>query len=314
MSIAASESMNQCAQHSVATPQFSVIIPVYDDWTELEGCLESLAGQENAPSFDAIVVDDGSEEAAPEGIRGAGYPFSFMFVRQAHSGIPSARNLGIRNSKGSILLFVDADCRLAANCLHALNAAIVRSPEHAYFQLRLSGDRSTLPGRAEELRLSTFQQLMSQPDGRIRFLNTAGFAIRRSWVNGDEVFHPGALRGEDTLLLATLIQAGNLPLFVRDAVVEHSISLPLMECLRKDIRTVYLEVPAQEMITTLGVKIRVGHPERVRLLKTMWAAAGEDSIGRAAWFVVVLRQALQRMVSFAYRSLRLGPPGIKQEV
>jgi hypothetical protein len=68
------------------------------------------------------------------------------------------------------------------------------------------------------------------------------------------------------------------------------------------------------MIATLGVKVRVGHPERVQLLKTMWKAAGEDSIGRTAWFVVVLRQALQRMVSFAYRCLHVSPGSIKQEV
>jgi hypothetical protein len=38
----------------------------------------------------------------------------------------------------------------------------------------------------------------------------------------------------------------------------------------------------------------------------MWKAAGQDSIGRSAWFVLVVRQAFQRVISFGYQCLRLG--------
>jgi glycosyltransferase involved in cell wall biosynthesis len=295
--------MIECEQGSPATPHLSVIIPVYNDWIPLEHCLQSLVRQNRPPSFEVIVVDDGSVEAVPESSRSSAYPF-LTIIRQAHSGIPSARNRGIRNSKGSVLLFVDADCRLEADCLSALCVAVARAPKHDCFQLRLVGDRSTLVGRAEELRLSTFQRQMVQPDNRIRYLNTAGFAIRRSRVSADGVFHPDALRGEDTLLLANLIQAGELPFFVADAVVEHSIPLSLMKCLRKDLRTVYLEGPAYDMIASTGVKIRLTHWERLRLLGSMWRAAGRDSFGRSAWFVLVIRQAFQRIASVGYRYVR----------
>jgi hypothetical protein len=42
---------------------------------------------------------------------------------------------------------------------------IADSPQHDCFQLRLIGNCSSLVGRAEELRLSTFQNHMLQPDG-----------------------------------------------------------------------------------------------------------------------------------------------------
>jgi len=42
-------------------------------------------------------------------------------------------------------------------------------------------------------------------------------------------------------VLANLIEGDTLPLFVPEAIVEHAIPLSLMECLRKDIRTAYLE-------------------------------------------------------------------------
>ncbi|MFZ0291664.1 MAG: glycosyltransferase [Candidatus Sulfotelmatobacter sp.] len=302
--------MIQCEQNSTATPLFSIVIPVYNDWLPLEQCLQSLGGQKNAPTFEVIVVDDGSTEIASEEIRTSAYCYPLTLIRQPHRGIPSARNRGIRTSKGTVLLFADADCRLGINCLAALNSTIAHSPQHDCFQLRLVGNSSSLVGRAEDLRLTTFQSLMLQPDARIRYLNTAGFAIRRARLGIEtDVFDPVALRAEDTLLLANLMQVGELPLFVPDAVVEHAIPLSLMGCLRKDIRSVYLERRAYDIIASKGVKIRVTHRERLRLLWSMWKAAGQDSIGRSAWFVLVVRQAFQRVISFGYQCLRLGFAG-----
>ncbi len=227
-----------------------------------------------------------------------------MVIPQPHSGIPAARNRGIRNSKGEVLLFVDADSRLQANCLAALASAINSSPQHNCFQLRLVGNCSNLVGRAEELRLITFQQRMLQPDGRIRYLNTAGFAIRRTRADIQAgVFDPLAFRAEDTLLLADLMQAGELPLFVPDALVEHYIPLSLAACFRKDIRSAYLEGRTYNIIASKGVRIRLTNRERLQLLLSMWKTAREPSIGRSAWFVLVVRQAIQRMISLGYKYL-----------
>jgi len=302
--------MSEYEQNPSATPLFSIVVPVYNDWVPLGECLQSLARQTDAPSFEVIVVDDGSTEIAREEISPSAYCYPLTLVRQPHGGIPSARNRGIRMSKGAVLLFVDADCKVEKNCLAALNSAISRSPQHDCFQLRLVGNSASLVGRAEDLRLTTFQSLMLQPDARIRYLNTAGFAIRRARLGIEsDVFDPVALRAEDTLLLANLMEVGELPLFIPGAVVEHVIPLSLMGCLRKDIRSVYLEQRAYDIIASKGLKIRVTHRERMRLLCSMWKAAGQDSIGRSAWFVLVVRQALQRMISFGYHCLRLGFAG-----
>ncbi len=286
-------------------PQFSVVIPVFNDWLPLRECLQSLARQIDAPTFEVIVVDDGSSEVAPESIQGWQTSYPLAVIRQAHAGIPSARNRGVLTSKGAVLLFVDADCRLETNCLAALDRTIAQTPQHDFFQLRLAGNPSSLVGRAEELRLKSFQKMMLQPDGRIRYLNTAGFAIRRSRLGiQTEVFDPEALRAEDTLLLANLMQAGELPLFVADAVVKHEIPLSLLGCLRKDVRSVYLERRAYDIIASKGVIVRLTHRERLQLLWSMWKAAGHESIGRTAWFVLLIRQAFQRIISIAFQCMR----------
>jgi glycosyltransferase involved in cell wall biosynthesis len=298
--------MTQCEQDSTSAPLFSIVIPVYDDWVPLDQCLRSLAQQTNPPRFEVIIIDDGSTEAAPEFIRGSTYGYPLTLIRHPHSGIPAARNQGIRSSQGAVLLFVDADCKLQPDCLAALSSTIAHSPQHDCFQLRIVGNCSNLVGRAEELRLIIFLDHMLQPDGRIQYLNTAGFAMRRARADIETgVFDPVALRAEDTLLLANMMQQGELPLFVPDAIVEHSIPLSLVGCLRKDIRTVYLEGKAYDIIASKGVRIRVTHGERLRLLSAMWKTAGQQSIGRSAWFVLVARQALQRTISFCFRRLRV---------
>lgn len=291
---------------STTMPLFSIVIAVYNDWMALDPCLRSLSQQANTPAFEVIVVDDGSDGDVPEVIRQWARSLPLTIVRQSHAGIPVARNHGVQVSKGSVVVFVDADCRLETDCLAALGSTINNSPQNNCFQLHLVGDRSGTVGRAEELRLRTFQEHMLQPDGRIRYLNTAGFAIRRAGVNIEAgLFDPVALRAEDTLLLVNLMQGGELPLFVANATVQHAISISLMKCFLKDIRSAYLEGKTYDIIASKGVRIRVSHRERLRVLSSMWKTSGEDSIGRSAWFVLVARQTLQRLVSFAYKCLRI---------
>ena len=300
--------MVESQPNSTTTPLFSVIIAVYDDWTGLDLCLSSLAQQTDGPSFEVVVVDDGSNEAAPEAIRQWVRCLPLTIVRQPHAGISAARNHGITISKGSALLFVDADCRLQPDCLAVLDSTIAGSPQHNCFQLHLVGDCSGPVGQAEELRLRTFQEHMLQPDGRIRYLNTAGFSIRRTSVNVEAgLFDPVALRAEDTLLLANLMQGGELPLFVAGATVQHVIRMSLVECLLKDIRSAYVEGRTYDIIATKGVRIRVSHRERLRVLSSTWNIAGQHSIGRSAWFVLVARQTVQRIVSFCYGCVRIRP-------
>jgi glycosyltransferase involved in cell wall biosynthesis len=294
----------------------SIIIAVYNDWIALESCLASIAAsaassslasspiekQGDLDGFEVVVIDDGSDQPAPENIQQWAQRLPFAIFKQPHEGVAAARNRGIGVAQGQLLLFVDADCRMQTNCLGALSSQVARSAENDYFQLRLIGSGTTVVGRAEELRLITIQEQALQPDGRIRYLNTAGFAIRRARAGADgELFDCSARRGEDTLLLATLMERGELPLFVRDAVVEHDISMSLMKCLQKDVRSSFLEAHAYGVIAARGVRVRMTYEERLGLLRSAWRASAEYSLGRTAWFVLVARQGLQRAISLFCR-------------
>lgn len=290
---------------SAGAPLFSVVIGAYNDWIPLDSCLASLAQQTNSPSFEVIVVDDGSRDAAPGFILRWKSHFPLTIHRQARAGIAAARNRGVQISTGSILLFADADCRFQTDCLAVLTSAVAGTPRHDCFQMRLTGDCSTLVGRVEELRLLTLQDHLLQPNGCIRYLNTAGFAIRRARVNAEGfVFDPAALRAEDTLVLAILMLDGELPLFVSNAIVQHAISLSLTECMLKGIWSAFQEGKTFDLIASKGVKIRVSHQERLRMLSAMWKTSRRKSIGTSAWFALVARQSLRLIASYVYRFLR----------
>src|SRR5437016_7299072 len=96
-----------------SSPFISVIICVYNDWNSLENCLGSLSRQQDAPTFEIIVVDDGSSESVPELLKVNKH--LIQFIRQPHAGIPTARNTGIRAAVGDVFLFTDSDCILDNN-------------------------------------------------------------------------------------------------------------------------------------------------------------------------------------------------------
>jgi glycosyltransferase involved in cell wall biosynthesis len=281
-------------------PAFSIIVAAYNDWTALGECLRSLREQTDSPPFEIVLVDDGSDDLVPESFAKQTQNLPLRIVRQPHEGVAAARNTGIALSRGSILLFIDADSRLKKNCLAALDTIAGTATGHDYFQLSLAGDCATLAGRSEDLRLTMLQDHLRTSD-RIRYLNTAGFALRRSQVDMRVgLFDCDVVRGEDTLLLAELMERGILPFFASTAVVQHQIPAGWAACLKKDIRAAYLERWTYRRLSFRGLQIRVSHQERLSMLRRSWLLSAKNSIGRDAWSFMLCRQLLSRLISLGY--------------
>ncbi len=95
----------------------SVIIPCYQQGRFLAEAIESVLAQSHA-EYEIIVVDDGSTDDTAE--VAARYP-EVRYLRQSNGGTSTARNLGIRESHGNYLVFLDADDILLP---HALRTGI----------------------------------------------------------------------------------------------------------------------------------------------------------------------------------------------
>lgn len=86
------------------TEIISVVIPTYNRKDFLKEAIESVLKQKDVKK-EIIIVDDGSNDGTYEEIKN--YPVGYFF--QENKGPASARNLGIKNSKGDFIAFLDSD-------------------------------------------------------------------------------------------------------------------------------------------------------------------------------------------------------------
>lgn len=87
----------------------SIVIPIYNESKVLLECLKSLETQ-SISNFDVILVDDGSSDNTLKLATGfKTNVYSLKILKQDHKGAGAARNLGTKNTKADILVFVDAD-------------------------------------------------------------------------------------------------------------------------------------------------------------------------------------------------------------
>jgi len=94
-------------QRTERQPFVSVIIPVHNEERWIEACLESIFKVDNYLNKEVIVVDDASTDRTSKILK----RFPVTVVRNEKPvGPSSARNIGVRQAKGEIIVFMDAHC------------------------------------------------------------------------------------------------------------------------------------------------------------------------------------------------------------
>ena len=88
-------------------PIISVIIPVWNRCEDLKDTLLQLQRQ-TYDRYEVIVVDNDSPEPVSEMVR-EHYPYVRLFKMAKNKGPVVARNFGMRQAKGEIVLFLDSD-------------------------------------------------------------------------------------------------------------------------------------------------------------------------------------------------------------
>ena len=87
------------------TSEISVILPLYNGRRFFRQAIDSILAQTLAP-IEIFVVDDGSTD---DSTRELPIHPSLRLIRQPNTGVASARNRGIKESRGNILAFLDQD-------------------------------------------------------------------------------------------------------------------------------------------------------------------------------------------------------------
>ena len=98
----------------------SVIVPVYNAEEYLEECLESIKNQ-TYTNIEVILVNDGSSDGSKEICEQyCEKDNRFKLVNQENQGQSVARNLGVAESVGEFIMFVDSDDVINKNVLEVL--------------------------------------------------------------------------------------------------------------------------------------------------------------------------------------------------
>ncbi len=122
---------------AMATPEVSVVVPTYNRMDVLPEVLAALEGQQGAPPFEILVVDDGSTDATPDFLlsrEASGGSIPFRQLRQENQGPAAARNAGVEAAAAPWVAFLGDDTVPAPGWLAAHRAAHRRrgdDPLHA---------------------------------------------------------------------------------------------------------------------------------------------------------------------------------------
>lgn len=104
----------------------SVIIPTFNRGWILREAIQSVIDQTYRP-LEIIVVDDGSTDDTPEIIQAFGKHIRVLV--QENKGVSSARNLGIRESQGELIAFLDSDDMWTPDKIDQQVAFFAENPE-----------------------------------------------------------------------------------------------------------------------------------------------------------------------------------------
>lgn len=87
----------------------SIIVPTYNADQFIDVCMESLINQ-SYQNIEILIIDDGSfDETLLKCRKYAEKDLRIKVIPIQHQGVSCARNIGIRESKGKYITFVDAD-------------------------------------------------------------------------------------------------------------------------------------------------------------------------------------------------------------
>ncbi len=264
----------------------SIVIPTRDRPQYLDATLASIVPGADALGCEVIVVDDSGTQSARATALRSGVRY---IAHEQPRGANAARNTGVRETSGELVVFLDDDVIACEHWLQALLAAYERHPDTEVFAgaiLPLLEGRPPRSCGREAPPITTLD--LGREDRPARFAWSANMAVRRrAFTRAGEFDASLHGQGEEQEWQERLHVDGGQALYVAKARVMHR-RLPADSRLRALARAAYArgaqsrrfdlrrgEAPsiARELITLLGC---VGHVIRYRCVSglTMVAHSG----------------------------------------
>lgn len=207
------------ATPSAQMPKISVILPAYNVAEHVGSCLSALTSQRvDGADVELLLIDNNSTDATVAIARG------FAGVRVLHEpvqGSYAARNLGVRESTGEIVVFLDPDCAPRPGWLQAAVRALGEPATRLVLGRRHYG-QSLLLALLERYEDEKIQFILRSgaPDQVYGYTNN--MAMRRPLLEEFGPF-PDRMRGGDTMFVQHVVRAMGIGCvaFAPDMGVDH---------------------------------------------------------------------------------------------
>lgn len=108
-------------------PRFSIVMPVYNKRPYLRKAVESILSQ-TCEDWELILIDNGSTDGSGE-LATTFKDHRINHLYQEHSGVSTARNVGVEHASAPWLCFLDADDWWEPTFLEEMAGLIERHPE-----------------------------------------------------------------------------------------------------------------------------------------------------------------------------------------
>ena len=185
------------------TESVSVIVPVRNAEATLGATLDALA--ELPPGWELVVVDDHSTDATRAVAAARGVTVVSSAGRRSAA---AARNTGIRETRGSVVVFLDADVVVSPRVLAPAARRLAAGGPDALFGVYDRGDH--LPGLVARYKNYWIRHSTLHAGGPLDWMNTSVAVVRRESLERAGFFdHALTLaEGEDLDLGRRLAAAG----------------------------------------------------------------------------------------------------------
>lgn len=254
--------------HDCKNTKVSIIMPVYNSEEWLEKTLISVVNQ-SFEDYEVIVVDDGSTDCSKKIVENVlnSSKIAYRVVSQKNKGLSSARNTGIKFSKGLYVCFVDSDDVLEKTHISSMYDTAVN---YNVDLVCCEYESTTIDNREGSAVLDKAATIISADqfaDAMIKRnppIFVCGLLIKRELIEENNFcFNENLLFGEDSdYLLKLLYCCENVGLTNKDTYKYLSRPGSIMKSITKEQGMVYIDELTK---TYRDIIYKVGNKKKVNI-------------------------------------------------
>lgn len=180
----------------------SVVVPVYNASDYIEETLEAILNQD-FKSYELVIVDDGSTDNSLKIIKNTLNKASIQnkIIHQENKGVSNARNVGVENSSGKYVIFVDDDDIIASNHMSCLFENIQDNDGSFTEMLKINEDGEIIGNQELYLAISPKSKISSKELIKMELKMEIPFSFCQVMYKKNlikEKFNENSIYGEDT--------------------------------------------------------------------------------------------------------------------